>query len=335
MVFAVAVASLLAVACEKVLEVDEPANRQMVLNAVPTAGQRAFVNFSYTRFFLDSSNFHPVDGADIVLDVNGQRMRPDSVSRCNYFFPHILQEGDSLSISIDAAGHRVQAHTYVPLIPDVDSMVAVPFVSPSFNFLTVSFTLSDHPDMAEYYSIAVKERDSGARFNEWTQMLDTVDTVYTTYFLVPYNPEITSNEVNPYIPLGGYLYSRIMFLDRLIDGQSPNIQLYIMQLVDTNEVEPFKHEYFVDVESMTRERFRYQLSVATQNSMTSFFAEQGQAYSNVEVDGATGLGVFAGNAKRRFHIDESNAVTPVSQSSFVPDAHLLSLFKRLRTLQRR
>ena len=39
--------------CEKVLDVEEPLERDLVLNAVPAAGRQAFVHFAYTRFFLD------------------------------------------------------------------------------------------------------------------------------------------------------------------------------------------------------------------------------------------------------------------------------------------
>jgi hypothetical protein len=293
--------------CEKVLDIDEPANRQLVLNGVPAAGKRAFVNFAYTRFFLDPSNDHPVDGASLTLTVNGVPMLPDSVSHCNYFFPHTFAEDDSLSIDIFAGAHTIHAETYVPLYPAIDNFRVQHFESPSFNFMLATFNLADHADRAEYYNVVVQERDSGLRYNEWTASYDTVDTISSTYFLVPNNGAITSSDVRPFIPLGGYLYSRIMFLDRNIDGQNYPIELYIMQLVDTNElvdsVHTFKHEYLIDIESVTPARFRYMLSAASQNSMTSFFAEQGQAYSNVLVDGGTGLGIFAGSARRSYRFD--------------------------------
>lgn len=309
-------AAVLYAACEKVLDIDEPTNRQLVLNGVPSAGQRAFVNFAYTRFFLDPSSDHPVDGALITLTVNGVPMTPDSVSHCNYFFPYVLQEDDSLSIDIIADGHTVHAETYVPLTPAIDDFRVQHLASPSFNFLLAKFTLADHGDRDEYYNLVVHERDSGLRYNEWTASIDTVDTVTATYFLVPNNPEITSNDVCPFIPLGGYLYTRIMFLDRNIQGEDYPIELYIMQLVDTNEivdsVHTFKHEYTIDVESVTPARFRYMLGAASQNSMTSFFAEQGQVHSNVQVDGREGLGTFAGSARRRFHFDvDSIGSSPV------------------------
>ena len=285
--------------CEKVLPIEEPTDRQLVLNAVPAAGRQAFVHFAYTRFFLDNNFDQPIPNVSMRLLVNGQPVSMDSVSHSKYFFNHTLQEDDSLEISIQAAGQTVHAQTYVPLYPAVDGFTAVPFASPSFNFILANFTLGDHAGRDEYYNVVVTERDSGVRYNEWTASYDTVDTVQSTYFLVPYNEEITASDVCANVPLGGYLYTRLMFLDRKIDGQQYPVSLFIMQLVDTNEVPPFKHEYFVDIESVTPARFRYLISALSQNSMTSLFAEQGQAYSNVE--GA--LGIFAGSAKRRFAFD--------------------------------
>lgn len=305
----VLVALLALTSCEKTVEIDEPADRQLVLNAVPSAGHRAFVYFAHTRFFLDSSNYQPVDGANVILTVNGNLMTPDSSSRCRYFFPHTLQEGDSLTIDITAlGGHGVHARTYVPYYPAINGMAAANYASPSFNFHVLSFRLDDHAGNDEYYSVVVQERDSGMRYNEWGDSLELVDTVHSAMFLVPENPEVTSSDVCPYIPLGGYLYSRLMFMDKHIDGQQYPMQLYIMQTIDTNERPPFKHEYTVTVESVTPARWNYTLSASSQNNMFSYFAEQGQAYGNV--DGA--LGVFAGTAVRRYIFNpDTLTTTPV------------------------
>ena len=302
----VLVALLALTSCEKTVEIDEPADRQLVLNAVPSAGHRAFVYFAHTRFFLDSSNYQPVDGANVILTVNGNLMTPDSSSRCRYFFPHTLQEGDSLTIDITAlGGHGIHARTYVPYYPAINGMAAANYASPSFNFHVLSFRLDDHAGNDEYYSVVVQERDSGMRYNEWGDSLELVDTVHSAMFLVPENPEVTSSDVCPYIPLGGYLYSRLMFMDKHIDGQQYPMQLYIMQTIDTNERPPFKHEYTVTVESVTPARWNYTLSASSQNSMFSYFAEQGQAYGNV--DGA--LGVFAGTAVRRYIFNPDTLTT--------------------------
>ncbi len=299
--------SLLA-SCEKTVDVEDGASHELVLNGVPTPDRRAFVYFAQTRFFLDSSNNQQVVPDNMVLTVNGVPMTPDSVSRCRYFFPYTLQEDDTLTIDISARGHDVHARTYVPRYPDVNNVTATYFASPSFNFHIVNLRLDDRAGVDEYYNVMVTARDSGLRYNEWGDSLELVDTVHYTYFLVPYNPEVTSNDVCPFVPLGGYLYSRIMFLDRNIDGQQYPLQLYIMQTIDTNERPPFKHEYMIDVESVTPARWNYILSAASQNSMFSFFAEQGQTYGNVE--GA--VGIFAGSASRHYIFNpDTVGMTPV------------------------
>lgn len=283
--------------CERTVDIEDAASHQLVLNGVPTPGRRAFVYFAQTRFFLDSSNNQYVAPVSMVLSVNGLPVTYDSVSRCCYFFPDTLREGDSLAIDIATAdGREVHARTYVPHYPDVNNVTASYFASPSFNFHLINLRLDDRAAVDEYYSIVVRERDSGMRYNEWVDSLELVDTTYVTFFMMPNNPEVTSNDVCPFVPMGGYLYSRVMFLDRNIAGQQYPITLYLIHTVDTNERGYFKHEYMLDVESVTPARWNYVLSASSQNSMYSFFAEQGEAYSNI--DGA--LGVFAGSASRHY-----------------------------------
>ena len=298
-------------ACEKTVDIEDSGAHELVLNGVPTPGRRAFVYFAQTRFFLDSSNNQQVVPDNMVLTVNGTPMTPDSVSRCRYFFPYTLQEDDTLSIDINVGDREVHAHTYVRRYPAVNNVTAAYFASSSFNFHIVNLRLDDRAGVDEYYNVVVSKRDSGMRYDPWGDSLEFVDTIASTFFLVPYNPEVTSNDVCPFIPLGGYLYSRIMFLDRNIDGQQYPLQLYIMQTIDTNERPPFKHEYIIDVESVTPARWNYILSAASQSSMFSLFAEQGQAYGNVE--GA--LGVFAGSASRHYIFNpDTVGMTPVPVS---------------------
>ena len=285
------------VGCEKVVDVEET-EPQLVLNGVPTADKRPFVYFANTHFLLDGSNDHPVSGATLTLTVNGVPYAPDSVSKCKYFFPLTLQEGDSLKIDVACPAGPVHAETYVPLLPDVSGFDIRTFKSPSFNFVLAQFDLNDHAGVDEIYRVVVTKRDSGMRYNDWTGTYDTVDTVQNSYYIVQ-DPDITANDVCPYVPLGGYIYSNLMFLDKHIAGQNHRMQVYIIQMNDTNEVHPFKREYNVEVQSVTPARFRYILSASQQNSMTSFFAEAGEVRGNVS--GA--LGVFAGQAVRKYTYD--------------------------------
>lgn len=295
---------LFVTSCEKVLDVDDSgAEDILVLNGVPSAGNRAFVYFSHTHFFLDNSITHPVDGAALTLTANGIPYLPDSVSGCKYFFPYICQPGDSLSIAITSLDGDLHSKTYVPLFPDITGFNVTEYASPSFNFYWARYNLHDHADNPEYYYLKVEVRDSGMRFNEWTRQFDTVDTVHSTYFLMPNNPELTSHDVSPNEALGGYLYTSLMSTDRRIDGQDYAVNLYILLLKDTNEVNDslhvFKHWYDVTIESITPARMRYLISVSQNLNTVSFFAEPVQPFTNI--DG--GVGIFAGSAKWKFSFD--------------------------------
>lgn len=296
---------LLLVGCEKVLDIDDNnQQRKLVVNAVPTADQRLFVNFSYTHFFLDNNNSQVVDGAELKMYVNNVAYTPDSVSNCNYFFPVVLAPDDSLRLEATTPRGNVYAETYVPRMPNIDSVRFASFASSSFNFYTARFNLHDHANYPEYYNITVMQRDSGERYNIWTRQIDTVDTIRNTYFLIPNNPNITASDVTPNMPLAGYLYTGLMCTDKRIDGADEQVQLYIMHLTDTNEIAPFKHEYTLRIESATYDRFRYLISVASANSMSSFFAEQAQPYTNI----SGGVGIFAGTGSLTFRFDPDTLV---------------------------
>ena len=100
-------AALLLGGCEKVLDIDDSgADDLMVLNAVPQAGKRAFLNFSSTAFFLDTVATHPVAGASVTLWRNGVPLLPDSVGRCNYFFPDTLRKPEKVL----SFGEQIDAH---------------------------------------------------------------------------------------------------------------------------------------------------------------------------------------------------------------------------------
>lgn len=295
----IALMSVVLCGCEKELRVDDSeGNSIMVLNGVPQAGKRAFVNFTNTHFFLDSIGTHPVDGASLVLYINGVPTYSDSLSRCTYFFPDTLRPMDRLSVDVTTPKGNVHAETYVPPFPRVKRNRIVYWKSPTFNLLWAPLRISDSADFAEYYNLTVTVRDSGMIHEVWADRYRTIDTVSTTYFLLNNNEDITSNDVSPNVPLGGYLYSGLMFTDGRIDGRIEYpVNLFVPLYVDTNEVvndtQEFKHWYTISIESITPGRMRYLISVARSNSLGSFFAEQAQPYTNVT--GA--LGIFAGSAK--------------------------------------
>lgn len=284
--------------CEKVLDIENDLSKaQLVLNAVPTVDKQAFVYFAHTRFFLDTSNNQPVDNVSMTLTVNGvPYSTPDSVVNCRYYFPYVYAEGDSLVIDVNADGRQVHAQTYLPYLPTITNLHMVNNdLGATFRYYEAEFDFQDHAGMDEYYNLALTVRDSGIRYNDWQQKYDTVDTVHVSYFMLRTNPEITGSASNS-IPMLGYLYTRNLFRDNEIDGQNYHVSMRILHLIDTNEVQPFKHEYTVSLESVTPARYRYIIDVSQQNSSGGFFSEQGQVRGNV--DGA--LGIFAGSARCKF-----------------------------------
>lgn len=290
--------AVLAVAgCEKVLEIDpDPSKTGLVLNAVPSAGKPAFIYFANTRFFLDTSNNQPIPGATLSLYVNGIPQTLDSIVRCRYYFSYLGNPGDTLEVRGTSPSGNVYAKTYIPLVPTISNISLLRDTGGySLRYYNVDFNFQDHLGIDEYYNLYVSVRDSGARFNEWKQKLDTVDTVHSTYFALRYNPEI-ADQASYVNPLMGLLFTRNLFNDSDIDGRNYPVRMQILHLVDTTEVQPFKHEYTVTLESMTFARLRYLIDVSRQGSSSSFFSEQGQVRGNV--DGA--YGIFAGNAVSKF-----------------------------------
>lgn len=298
------------VSCEKVIEIDDdPAGAKLVLNGLPSPDRRAFVYFAHTRFFLDPSNDQPVSGAQLTLSVNGVPYAPDSVSRCRYFFPYTYAEGDSLAIDVTTPLGSVHGQTYVPYTPLLTDISVAGRSGASLRFYRANFTLHDRADLTEYYNLTVSVRDSGLRRNQWRRefdslsrtwvpTIDTVDTVRATYFLIPNSPGITGDN-SFMIPMMGLVYTRNMFVDNAINGQAYPVTLDIINLTDTNEIPPFKHEFIIEVQSLTPARLRYLIDVSRQGSSNSFFTEQSTVRSNLE--GA--LGIFAGAAATKFSFD--------------------------------
>lgn len=287
--------------CEKVINIDTTMSQsELVLNAIPSADKQLFVNFSYTHFFLDTSNFHPVPGLDMVVNVNGVDYRPSSDHRCNYFFDYTPQPDDQLTIRVQAGERTITASTYIPRYPQITEPVVRYDSTGTFNLLNVDFAINDHPNYRNYYRFTISQHDSGAYYHPFLQYLDTIDTIRTTTFfcldtaLIAGAQSLSSgfgiSEFN--IPV----FTQLMTSDTLIDGTVHPTSLTIMLLRDTNEIQPFIHRYELTVECITPERMRYLQAIEANNGMMSFITEPPAMYTNVT--GA--LGIFAGTAKRKY-----------------------------------
>lgn len=293
----IAIILLALASCEKVIPFDTSiSEHEMVLNAVPSAEKQLFVYFANTRFFLDTTNNQPLGGIDMVMSINGNDYRPTTVNRCRYFFDYTVQEEDSLAIRINAGDHSVTAHTTVPRMPRISQPVAFTNDTGAFHLLIVNFNINDYPDRKDYYCITLRQRDSGSRYSHYFERYDTIDTTYATFFLCNdkalIDPFISTNlSVSGFSP-----FNQLLTTDDNINGQNHNTTLTVIRLTDTNEVVPYIHQYSLDVETVSPERYRYLQEISTATSMMQLITEPPAIYSNVS--GA--LGIFAANARRTF-----------------------------------
>ena len=293
----IAVIILSLASCEKVIPFDTSiSEHEMVLNAVPSVEKQLFVYFANTRFFLDSTNNQPIGGIDMVMSINGIDYRPTSVDRCRYFFDYTVQEEDSLAIRIQAGDHAVTAHTTVPRMPRISHPMAFTNDTGAFHLLIVNFNIDDYPDHKDYYCITLRQRDSGSRYSHYFERYDTIDTTYATFFLCNdkalIDPFISTNlSVSGFSP-----FNQLLTTDDNINGKNHNTTLTLIRLTDTNEVVPYIHQYTLDVETVSPERYRYLQEISTATSMMQLITEPPAIYSNV--NGA--LGIFAANARCTF-----------------------------------
>ncbi|MBQ6068645.1 MAG: DUF4249 domain-containing protein [Bacteroidales bacterium] len=283
--------------CEKVIDFDTSVSHsEPVLNGVPSAGKQLFVYFAHSRFFLDSTNYQPINNVDMAVTINGTDYLPTMVDRCNYYFNYTVQEDDDLSIRILAEGKDIYAHTVVPRMPRISQPIAFTNDTGVFHLLIVNFNIDDYANHKDYYCITLRQRDSGCRYSPYFDRYDTIDTTYNTFFLCNdhalVDPFIATNlSVSGFSPL-----NQLLTTDSNIDGTNHNTTLTLIRLTDTNEVVPYIHQYTLDVETVSPERYRYLQEIANATSMLQLITEPPEIYSNVS--GA--LGIFAGNARRTF-----------------------------------
>lgn len=293
----IALALLTLASCEKVIDFDTTASQsEPVLNAVPSAGKQLFVYFANTHFFLDSTNNQPVGGADMTLTVNGTDLRPASIDRCNYYFNHTTRENDSLAIRIRTNSRTITAQTVVPPMPRISQPVAFTNDSGSFHLLIVNFNIDDYPDRKDYYCINIRQRDSGSRYRPYFQRYDTIDTTYNTLFLCNDKALIDSFIATNLSVAGFSPFNQLLTPDDKFNGQNHNTTLTLIRLTDTNEVIPYLHQYTLDIETVSPERYRYLQDISGATSPLQLLTEPPAIYSNV--NGA--LGIFAANARRTF-----------------------------------
>ncbi|MBR1516889.1 MAG: DUF4249 family protein [Bacteroidales bacterium] len=171
--------------------------------------------------------------------------------------------------------------------------------------------------------------DSGQRYNPYEDRIEDIDTLVTKLFLCA-DRKLTASGVSALEPMAGYFYNRLLCSDSLIDGSNHHAELLLIMLKDTNEIQPFKHEYVLNVESVSPERYQYLHDVSAITGMSQMFSEPAEVYSNVE--GA--YGIFGANARLFLPLtldtlhSPSTAVPPIIRSVGIPPVSLSSPYVR-------
>ncbi|MBP5548693.1 MAG: DUF4249 domain-containing protein [Bacteroidales bacterium] len=287
--------SFILASCEKVVEFDiDETERAIVVNALPNTDSLLFVNITYSRFFLDNGPFEAVTNASVTVDVNGIPYTSTQRDGANYLFSYRSTAGDTLTLHVNIPGHEsITGTTIIPPLPDMPTPVAEIDTLQPIDSGDILISLSDPSEMENYYYIYLTERDSGIQWNMFERKWDTIDTVIHPYFNC-LNHEITNADVNVSEGMMDY-FNSLLFSDRQIDGQTYEIKLSLMMLKDTAE-HPLLKEYSLVVESLSPEAFRYIKEVNASQSMTQYFAEPTQIFSNL----SSGIGIFAGIARREY-----------------------------------
>lgn len=284
--------------CEKVIDIDIDNQQLVVVNGAPSVGRELFVNISRAQYFLDTNSQHPVADVDLTLTVNGVDMSPCRVEGCNYFFDHIVQANDQISLSLNTpVTGKVTSSTVVPPKPPISDFEALLDTTGTFNLGLVTFRMDDFAGLREYYHITIAEHDSGVRYSPYREEYDTIDTVYNTQFFCATKPlndaAVDQSMMN--------FFTNLLTTDSLIDGQGCEVSLILFMLVDTNEVEGFTHRYTLTVGSVSKERFRYLQDVVQTSSVASILSEAIPMYSNIV--GSKATGVFGGVAQQKFDLN--------------------------------
>ncbi len=284
--------------CEKVLDIGTLSEERFItVNALPCADSQMFVNITYSRFFLDNSDFETVDDVYVVLYSNGVEMISTQQDCANHFFDYTVKEGDSISLLITIAGRNdITGSSHVPFFPDMSVPLTEVDTTQPFTMGDINFTLNDRAGESNYYRIYVDERDSGSRWNRYEERWDTIDTTVHPFF-VCLNSEITSSAVNVTEGFMNY-YNSLLFSDSLIEGLNYDIKVSLTFLRDTSE-HPLLRQYRIVVESLSPEAFKYFRDITSMGGIESFFAEPSAIFNNLS-GGA--IGIVAGIARREVYV---------------------------------
>ena len=279
-------AALLLGGCEKVLEVDfDDVTPQVVVMSSVHPDTTVNVRLTYSRFILDDSPFRTVDDAVLSLEVNGVDVH--AAQSCNsgdYVLDYRPQEGDRLKLRVKVPGrNEVTATTEVPRAAVVTNVRGTALASgDGENRYSVRFTLDDPSGEQNYYFVRLYKKSF----------------YYSYYQYFNCNDYMLTDGVDVMTMLEGDFdvqsSSLLAFPDDNINGTSHEVELTMTAEVPLDS-------FYVEVTSMSRDRYLYELTAKLYDNGDTFdelFSEPVQIHCNV--DG--GIGIFAACTRKLFPI---------------------------------
>ena len=295
-------ACLFAASCEKAIDFRGDEQKPMVVVSADAEPDTTLaVRLTYSRFFLSGGRFKVIGNADVRLSANGTSYT-GVFNDSAYVFPYTVSEGDTLTLSVHLQNGGddtvVTSSTRVPYRPSVT-------IGESLGN-TFRLTLNDRAGEHNYYRMRITLIDT----NFWAydiegNLVDDNETVATRDTLVDSiqamfscsDAAVTTNMSSTVNIDGEDTFDQLLFTDELFDGQSHDIVIKCDDYIDYYEKRPksANSTYIICVESLSRDRYMYELSRYKQDYGDMLMTEPVQVQCNI----AGGIGIFGAKATRR------------------------------------
>ena len=255
--------------CETVVELDLPPHApKLVLNAVINPDSLFTVDLSASQSAFSNEPYAPVDNATVGVFSGGNHLF-DLRHKANgiYQAPIKPQARQQYEVRARAPGYpSVSATGYVPVAPTIHSVqTASPATISGWGpGVQVTFTLEDAAEQVDFYYIQVYTPDTSHFDNN-----KPYNRALSFTFMAPIEEEFT-------------MEARNFFSDKLFNGQSLNLKLYL-------EYNPNK-TFYVRVAHISEEYYQYVRMLEKQYNPDLFLTPQIPVSNNIR----NGMGLFAG-----------------------------------------
>ncbi|WKN31727.1 DUF4249 domain-containing protein [Porifericola rhodea] len=303
---------MLLMACESVVTIDVPQEpSRLVLNSIINEDAYIEVFLSRSKYVLSNSQLEAVDGAEIMLEEDGQviaRLEANRTSTLSgvYTTDYKPKAGNTYTLKASHPDfNSVESSTTIPVVVPIhtlkydttvyedsyydynDSLVTKRYVSLDDIWLGIS----DPPEEENFYEIVlyhyyqevVEMYDEEGNY----QGYDTVDYAIPVY-ITSDDPVVSEND---FFEDSGYVGSSLLFSDEIFNGKTYTIHFeesYGSVYYSNKEQE---NEYLLQLRSLNKSQYQYLRSIDLQyDTEGNPFSEPAPVYNNIE----GGYGIFAG-----------------------------------------